>query len=1679
MLFVMSVPVSSDFDLFDWNSDDTALDDGSDGILLAASISRGSPYIVASSSSLRLISTDGSPSRLSLGLNVPSVYTFEFQLRLTLLPEDFSDPDQHHLFLGILDPTGGAAGLLFSQEGLAVVGDPAVPINALGGSSGLIITNDDLVIRVIVDSSNKTAALYVTPSSTLTTTGHVLRHTLRLPASLASLGDALLVEGVGSGMGAVDVTLKSLRLGAGVVLPNKRPVAVSGPDLTAPRTGSVQLDGSESYDPEGTSLTYAWTIVKQPEGSDITMSEMQRASVEMSDVTITAVAKGSAGNGQRIVITDPGLHVDNDELLLTVNGSGHVVVTLRHESASPLGKTTAEELASAIINPTDLAYNATVAALVTAEVTGAALTAVASTVGVELANGADSIDVQPFFFPLVTGLYEFELVVNDGDLSSSATSVLVNCLESAVEIGRIPDPSFIWQYLPDFLDLVSDKTVFESVWRALIQLVGAEMLRLWQVDRNKSLKDIQSKVQDKWVAYPAAYSPTGALGGVDTSDLGVAYPLSDSVSGLTSSCLRVTSDLNLELGDKVVLYDEARQLLTVKDYVPWRLTASGVSLSIGSAVLTVSAGGLFALSIEEDDPVFVTLVDGTQVSFSAQKVLSTTQLELKQVSLVAAVGNAAVQIGGLLTLEEATVVCFGIQDSGTLSGRAADDGAGSVTTTAWFETSYGEFVSDIEAADVLRIDDEDIADASPILSRTSSRLTLATASLTLYSTQGVSWQVLRSKLSVPLSIRKLPWFQADAALGVVNISDFVRAEDSSRVFYGYVEAVSESAFAIRDLTETLTGEELITVLRVTELPANENVLAVPRLQRHGGDEEFLQQGVDYSVDSAADAPVLRFTRTPLTVSHTSLSAVVTVTEGSAEGLTGYLRFLGASETGMYRILSVSDDEVTLDHVFTGSGSVEVEVVSFYPEDMPDDWWAEYTYSGNWPAVETNFGMLVGLSHDDFSAVSGGDYLSSVKALHFALWSGPTVSNLRLGAQVFFNLPFTEAAGSILEISEMFSENQGRIVIRDTEDTAVIRSYFYPLAAGLAVNPDTGVAYVVGDSVTAFAPLSLGARVLDYINDPEWFDAYLTGADELRKFHTFKVEIDLAAVEDARGFKLLPQYLDRAKPAYTDYILVGLREVSDDIDVTDDVQQTASRNIMEVPYSTPDGAILSGTAVAVTGTSLRLASDAAAIDDVYNDMLLRVRSGPGAGQTTPILDYTGATRLCLVSGWVAEWGTPDATSTYDVVNPPSFPAGFFPSTDYFDGRGNKNSTPGRMEFPFGGDPPTAVVLYTSLVGSPVPDEPVFLTGGKFLGRYLGHDSTTLWLDVIAGSVPYASDGLTFTSSGATASVTSAEIGTWPDYSYINRERSEIWVPLDPDTIVGPIAESGNLQGVGGAGVTLALTASAVDDTYVNWMVEVGAEVRRVISYVGVSRVATLTSAFTGLGGTEAYTLSPPRQIAALLNMDFFKVGSIIRGQTSGHTAQVQYHGPSYLRLVNPSHNPYQAFQRGESLVGENGETATAVDDVFYVTPDYLTRHDRRAAHGPWTRSDARICFYVGVDGKVPTVDMGLVFDDTEIFQYPYDASLSDEAQFVPSFGPGIYWWGDNLLVYNTVDTAPTGPGSEPPWLPSPDVDIAFVSTDPEWNSNVLNDVAICRVIPLDPAYPPAVSAIPDPVILSIL
>lgn len=249
---------------------------------------------------------------------------------------------------------------------------------------------------------------------------------------------------------------------------------------------------------------------------------------------------------------------------------------------------------------------------------------------------------------------------------------------------------------------------------------------------------------------------------------------------------------------------------------------------------------------------------------------------------------------------------------------------------------------------------------------------------------------------------------------------------------------------------------------------------------------------------------------------------------------------------------------------------------------PDRLWAEVTFLDNEVSVEKNFGVLVGVLRSDLSSVGATiSYKNAVAGLMYALTNGPTIANLQLASQILLGLPFTTSAGTITEIDPTFKINSdgspllGRILVAAEDNQGkligITNIYFYPQGrqipdpnnpgewlpatpdlSGLAVNPETGVEYRVGDHVDRFVALSKGTQVQDYLSDTALVQEALNQGNTafaLQRYHSFRLTVS-ADVVSAVDTDLVAQFIKKAKPTYTKLSMALAKGVEDEVDVSD-------------------------------------------------------------------------------------------------------------------------------------------------------------------------------------------------------------------------------------------------------------------------------------------------------------------------------------------------------------------------------------------------------------------------------------------------------------------------------------------------------------------------------------------------
>jgi hypothetical protein len=185
---------------------------------------------------------------------------------------------------------------------------------------------------------------------------------------------------------------------------NTPPVADAGVEQIVPTGNEVTLDGSNSNDPDGDDLTFAWTIVDAPQGSSATLSDSAAVAP-----AFTADLEGAYTI--QLVVNDGNMDSDPATVTITAEtvnsaptadaGSGQQVATGDMVSLDGGGSSDSDG------DP--LTYAWTI--METPQGSTAAL--------------SDASAVNPAFTADMEGTYVIQLVVNDGNMDSDPATVTI------------------------------------------------------------------------------------------------------------------------------------------------------------------------------------------------------------------------------------------------------------------------------------------------------------------------------------------------------------------------------------------------------------------------------------------------------------------------------------------------------------------------------------------------------------------------------------------------------------------------------------------------------------------------------------------------------------------------------------------------------------------------------------------------------------------------------------------------------------------------------------------------------------------------------------------------------------------------------------------------------------------------------------------------------------------------------------------------------------------------------------------------------------------------------------------------------------------------------------------------------------------------------------------------------
>ena len=453
------------------------------------STSRGAPWIdVIVGNDLLISSDDGVASTFRLDLLIQQQFTVEFTFRPSKLPYDLSNLSQHHLFIGAFNEQDNAAGLLISKMGLAIVAAYGNAVLPIPGSHTLFSEGEDYyTLRMVVDGVADKMDLYITKTSDLSTIGHQLRYTMPAPTSPTGSIDSIYIDVVGTPGVETITKFAAIRANCSECLtPNQRPIADPGPDQTSNLGNAIRYDGSASYDPEGMALSYRWYLVSAPDSSRFVTKGSGNPYDDGGPDPYTTIFDGGSGAFSKTgsPLLQPGDYLFFNAVYYEISTVGWVYNSTTHKyDRDPLSGWVDNQvrLTTDSLPKSDPAGNFNIFHT--------------------KAYFSDSAYVMPSAVPDVSGIYEVELIVNDGTLDSLPTDALLNMSTVRLALGCTPDLSWVWGYISDFWSLVDGHEAVETIWSGFAQAAAAELLTAFQIDYNKSLIDIQRFFQRRWLDY--------------------------------------------------------------------------------------------------------------------------------------------------------------------------------------------------------------------------------------------------------------------------------------------------------------------------------------------------------------------------------------------------------------------------------------------------------------------------------------------------------------------------------------------------------------------------------------------------------------------------------------------------------------------------------------------------------------------------------------------------------------------------------------------------------------------------------------------------------------------------------------------------------------------------------------------------------------------------------------------------------------------------------------------------------------------------------------------------------------------------------------------------------------------------------------------------------------------------
>ncbi len=196
--------------------------------------------------------------------------------------------------------------------------------------------------------------------------------------------------------------------------PNAPPIANAGPDNTVLRNMVIQLDGTQSYDPDNNALTFAWSIVSQPAGSTSMLDNP-------ASPTPTILADAEGQYVFRLVVNDGHMDSESDTVVITSNNAVPVADAGADQTVPRNTLLNLSGAGSSDGNNDPLSF----------------LWSLLSTPEGSTAMIGNPTVVNPVFTPDLAGAYVIQLVVNDGRVNGAPDNVVITATPLSVTVPNV------------------------------------------------------------------------------------------------------------------------------------------------------------------------------------------------------------------------------------------------------------------------------------------------------------------------------------------------------------------------------------------------------------------------------------------------------------------------------------------------------------------------------------------------------------------------------------------------------------------------------------------------------------------------------------------------------------------------------------------------------------------------------------------------------------------------------------------------------------------------------------------------------------------------------------------------------------------------------------------------------------------------------------------------------------------------------------------------------------------------------------------------------------------------------------------------------------------------------------------------------------------------------------------